>query len=244
MTGQVITLVNGHTRSSSDFRMMARVLLDAGFSSLLVDNRGAGKTAVSASFSIMDMCEDIVALWDALGVSRSSLLGISMGGFISLGIAINWPMRVDRLLLVSTAPEDRFINPTGGGWILEGAELERKMQTYFAPGFVQRNPVLFKTMVAQIRQAISTGDFTKRSEMQRNALKGSAWTSQLKDISAQTLIIHGARDLVIDASAAHLLNEQISNSKLSIIEDAGHLLLAEAPKVLYESVVKFLSEGA
>ena len=244
MTEKVVTLVNGHTRSSTDFRMMARVLLDAGFSTILIDNRGAGKSEVSQPFSILDMCDDVVAVWDALGIERSSLLGISMGGFISLGIAIRWPRRVANLLLVSTAPEDRFINPTGGGWISEGAELEQKMRSYFAPGFVDRNPVLFKTMVAQIRQAITLGSFTERSELQRNALKGAAWTARLGEINARTLIIHGSQDLVIDVSAAHLLKAKIANAQLSVIDGAGHLLLAEAPKTLYEMALTFLSTSS
>jgi 3-oxoadipate enol-lactonase len=240
-TGQrVVTLVNGHTRSSSDFRMMARILGEAGFRVVSLDNRGAGKTKVNRAFSIEDLCSDVVALWDELGVGTSSLLGISMGGFISQGIAIQYPDRMDKLILVSTAPEEKFINPSGGGWINEGTKLEEKMRTYFAPGFVERNPVLFKTMVTQIRQAIDSSDFTARSDMQRAALRGAGWTHELHRIKSPTLIIHGKEDRVIDIEAAKKLNEAIANSQLAIIPPAGHLLLAEAPKELYRIVQEFL----
>jgi 3-oxoadipate enol-lactonase len=237
---QVVTLVNGHTRSSSDFRMMSRILGEAGFRVLSIDNRGAGKTTVSRPFSIDDLCQDVVTLWDTLSVRRSSLLGISMGGFISQGIAIKHPARVDKLILVSTAPEEGFINPGGGGWISEGNKLEEKMRTYFAPGYVERNPVFFKTMVSQIRQSIISGNFAQRSEMQRAALKGAAWTSSLCNIQAPTMIIHGEEDLVIDIEGAKKLKEGIPNSDLKIIKSAGHLLLAEAPKELYQLTVNFL----
>ena len=83
-SSNVVTLVNGHTRTSSDFRMMARILGEAGLRVLALDNRGAGKTKVSRPFSIDDFCNDVVALWDALKIQSSSLLGISMGGFISI----------------------------------------------------------------------------------------------------------------------------------------------------------------
>jgi 3-oxoadipate enol-lactonase len=239
-TGQVVTLVNGHTRSSSDFRMMARILSGDGLGVLLLDNRAAGKSEADRPFTIKDMCDDVVAIWDELGIEKSSLLGISMGGFISQGIAISCPDRVRNLILVSTAPEDRYINPTGGGWISEGSELDKKMRSYFAPGFVERNPVLFNTMVTQIRQAIDSGQFSKRSDMQRNALRGSEWTAQLGQISARTLVIHGERDLVIDLEAGKLLSERIPGAKLEIIPDAGHLLLAEAPKELYRLAQAFL----
>ncbi len=237
---QVVTLVNGHTRSSSDFRMMARILGESGFRVLSLDNRGAGKTTVSRPFSIDDLCQDVVTLWDSLSIHRSSLLGISMGGFISQGIAIKYPTRVEKLILVSTAPEEGFINPSGGGWIGEGNQLEEKMRTYFAPGYVDRNPVFFKTMVSQIRQAIISGNFAQRSEMQRAALKGAAWTSSLGYIQAPTMIIHGEEDLVIAIDGAKRLKEGILNSDLKTIKSAGHLLLAEAPKEIYGLTVDFL----
>lgn len=238
----VVTLVNGHTRSSSDFRMMARILAGDGIAVLSLDNRAAGKSEAEGSFTIKDMCADVVAIWDEIGIQKSSLLGISMGGFISLGIAITIPARVNNLILVSTAPEARYINPTSGGWISEGNELDKRMRTYFAPGFVERNPVLFNTMVSQIRQAIDSGQFTKRSDMQREALRGAEWTSQLGKISARTLIIHGQQDLVIDLAAGELLSQEIPGAKIEVIANAGHLLLAEAPKELYRLVQEFLRE--
>ena len=239
----VVTLVNGHTRSSSDFRMMARILSGEGFAVVLLDNRAAGKSEADRPFTIKDMCGDVVAIWDELGIDSSSLLGISMGGFISQGIAIMYPERVRNLILVSTAPEDRYINPTGGGWISEGSELDKKMRSYFAPGFVERNPVLFNTMVSQIRQSIDSGQFSRRSDMQRDALRGSEWTSQLGKIKARTLIIHGESDLVIDLEAGKLLSERIPGATLEIITGAGHLLLAEAPKELYRLAQDFLRTG-
>lgn len=238
--GSWVTLINGHTRSSNDFRMMARIFSEAGLRVLSLDNRGAGKSQVSRPFTITDMCEDVVALWDHLEIAKSSLLGISMGGFISQGIAIQSPSRVSKLVLVSTAPEDRFIHPTGGGWISEGSQLEEKMRSYFAPGFVDRNPVLFKTMVSQIRQSIESGKFTNLSNMQRDALRGASWTQSLASIQCETCIIHGSMDLVIDLAGAQLLKSSIRNSQIKIIPSAGHLLLAEAPKELYALALEFL----
>jgi pimeloyl-ACP methyl ester carboxylesterase len=163
-----------------------------------------------------------------------------MGGFISQGVAIQTPSRVSKLLLVSTAPEDRFIHSTGGGWISEGAQLEEKMRSYFAPGFVDRNPVLFKTMVSQIRQSIDSGKFTTLSNLQRDALRGASWTQSLPLIQCPTCIIHGGADRVIDIAGAKLLENSIPNSEIKIIPHAGHLLLAESPKELYALALEFL----
>jgi 3-oxoadipate enol-lactonase len=240
-SGHWVTLINGHTRSSSDFRMMARQLLESGkFRVLLFDNRASGKSEARGQFTLSDMCADVRALWDHLLIPKSAVLGISMGGVIAQGLAIEVPTRVSKLILVSSAPEESFINSTGGGWIAEGNFLEEKMRSYFAPSFVDRNPILFLTMIKQIRQALISGAFAKKSELQRNALRGVTWTNRLNQITAPTLIIHGEMDQVVDPAAAKIFKNNIRDSQLSLIPNAGHLLLAEAPKELYRLVIDFL----
>lgn len=242
--GHWVTLINGHTRSSTDFRMMSRILVESGlFSVLLLDNRGAGRSESEGSFSLYDMCHDVHRLWDYLGITTSSVLGISMGGFIAQGLAISLPDRVKKLILVSTSSEESFIRQTGGAWAAEGHLLEDKMRAYFAPGFVERNPLLFSTMLSQIRQAIDSGKFKKNSDLQRQAMHGASWTERLHEIRCSTLVVHGEMDQVVELKGAELLVEKIPGSRKCLLPNAGHLLLAEAPKELYRVVVDFLSDS-
>lgn len=242
--GTWVTLINGHTRSSSDFRMMARLLVETEqFRVLMIDNRASGKSEVHTSFTLNDMCRDVVRIWDTIQIPKSAVLGISMGGLISLGLAIQWPERVSNLILVSTAPEESYIRSTGGAWVAEGNQLEEKMRSYFAPGFVERNPVLFSTMLQQIRQAINNGKFSKLSEMQRDAIRGARWTERLHEITASTLVVHGEQDKVVELSGARVMAHEIKTSKLFTLPGVGHLLLAEAPKDLYRIVIDFLKES-
>jgi 3-oxoadipate enol-lactonase len=96
-------------------------------------------------------------------------------------------------------------------------------------------------MINQIRQAIGSGKFKKNSELQRQAMHGASWTERLHDIKCPTLIVHGELDQVVDLRGAELLAERVSNSQKILIPNAGHLLLAEAPKELYRVVLEFLS---
>jgi 3-oxoadipate enol-lactonase len=242
--GQWVTLINGHTRSSSDFRMMTRLLVETGlFRVLLIDNRASGKSEVSSGFTMKDMCTDVVRVWDQVLIESSAVLGISMGGVIALGLAITHPRRISKLILVSSAPEESYIRSTRGAWIAEGNELEEKMRSYFAPGFVERNPLLFSNMINQIRQALNSGKFSRNSEMQREALKSVKWTDQLQKIQTPTLILHGEMDAVVNLEAATILKEKIIGSTQITFPGVGHLLLAEAPKDLYRVVIDFLEKN-
>lgn len=77
--------------------------LSARFKVIMFDNRGAGRTDVSdKEFSIKLLAEDTVGLMDVLNVPKAHVLGTSMGGMIAQELALNYPKRVEKLILTST----------------------------------------------------------------------------------------------------------------------------------------------
>ncbi|MCX6125281.1 MAG: alpha/beta hydrolase [Proteobacteria bacterium] len=235
----VVTLINGHTRSSSDFKLMARQLVAANLSCLVLDNRGSGKSSFSRPFTFEEMEEDVVAVWDHLNISTSSVLGISMGGFIAQGLAAKHQKRLHHLMLVSTAPGPDWINSTDGSWSNREGQIEAKLEAYFASGFVERNRLLFESMVRQTRLAINDGRFAENSKMQRDALRGYQKCWRHSDILAKTMIVHGEEDRIVNIKASKELRQQIRGSELVSLPETGHLILAESPKKLYELALKW-----
>ena len=235
----VVTLINGHTRSSSDFKLMARQLVAANLSCLVMDNRASGKSKFSRPFTLEEMEEDVVAVWDHLKISSSSVLGISMGGFIAQGIAAKHPKRLHHLMLVSTASGPEWINSTDGSWTNSEGKIEAKLAAYFASGFVERNKLLFESMVRQTRLAIIDGRFEENSKMQRDALRGYQKNWQHSDIVAKTMIVHGEEDKIVSVKASKELHQKITGSELVNLPGTGHLILAESPKKLYELSVNW-----
>src|SRR3954453_15896823 len=74
------------------------------FGALALDYRDVGDSdGQSEQYSIRDLAEDVRALAGELGIGRASLVGISMGGFIALELALAHPRFVDRLILVVTS---------------------------------------------------------------------------------------------------------------------------------------------
>ena len=71
---------------------------------VLFDNRGAGESACPPPpWTVSDMAADAVGVLDALGIERSHVLGVSMGGMIAQEMAIRWPAAC---------------RPVGGGHVL------------------------------------------------------------------------------------------------------------------------------
>ena len=240
--GPWVTLINGHTRPLNDFRMLAKHLAGQGLRIVAMDNRGSGLTETTAPFTLDDMARDVESLWQELGIGTTHLLGISMGGFIAMDLAARLPGQVLSLVLVSTAGESSSVRQDDQPWTTSLEEVLTKLKRYVTEEFAERNSMLVTSMAKQIAKNVAEGGFAERAQAQRQALKQRRPMNNLQDLKASTLVIHGARDRIIDPVAAKQLDESLPNSKLLLIPDAGHLLLAEAPKQLYQAASKHFQE--
>src|SRR5580658_10137848 len=79
-------------------------VVSAHYRTILFDNRGVGKSDVpQGAYSVAQMAADAAAVLDAAGIARAHVFGISMGGMIAQEFALNYPERVNRLVLGCTA---------------------------------------------------------------------------------------------------------------------------------------------
>ncbi len=240
-TAPAVTLLNGYGRSSTDFRAMSRHLAGNGYRVLRLDNRGAGQTQNEPGFQVGDMVSDVVALWDALEIAQSHLLGISYGGVLSILASAQHPTRVQSLSLVSTTPSSFFVTVDNNLSAQSAEEVEKSLSRYFSPQFAQANPILFRSLVKETAKAFSIPELRVRSAQQRSALGKFDFTALLHSIRCPVLILHGEADAVISPDAADVMHRAISQSQLELLPEVGHLLLAENPKFFYERVTRFLN---
>lgn len=81
--------------------------LEEKYDLILPDLRGFGEsTAFESQYSILDMAHDIAFLLDALGIQKTSMAGHSMGGYVALAFAKQYPERVNSLVLVASQAAD------------------------------------------------------------------------------------------------------------------------------------------
>src|SRR3989440_5710104 len=74
------------------------------FRLLRYDSRGHGQSAVPPGpYRIEDLGRDLLALLDALGLSRVHYCGLSKGGMVGMWLGVNAPDRIERLVLCNTS---------------------------------------------------------------------------------------------------------------------------------------------
>ncbi|MGL5941378.1 MAG: alpha/beta fold hydrolase [Waterburya sp.] len=194
---------------------------------------------------------------DVLGIQKASLIGNSMGGAISLKLALDLPERVEKLVLISSlglGQEIMLIHrllaamPSLFGFSRPsrlGARLMLQGNVYDAKSvpeqWIDLSCELFKLPSRQeafISLLTSNVDiWGVRSEVTEPIL------NNLDRIQSQTLIIWGRGDTMFPVAHAHVANEQIPDSQLQIFDNCGHWAHVEYPEKFNPLVLKFL-QGA
>src|SRR5208337_2487529 len=105
--GEPLVLIAG---LGTDLTVYERVIgcLSKKFRVLAFDNRGVGRTdKPDIPYSIEMMADDTAALMNAAGFRKAHVLGISMGGRVAMGLALQHPEMVRSLVLASTFARKR-----------------------------------------------------------------------------------------------------------------------------------------
>lgn len=220
---------------------------------IIFDNRGAGRSSKPDYPYTMSMfADDTVGLMDALSIDSAHIVGVSMGGFIAQQIAVSYPQKVQSLVLISThfggpnavVADKRtmammFASPTET-LSMEQA-LEMRYSVAYSPQFLRENRPLLK----QIQEWNEQNPQPVFARMHQAAASiGSAFNleEEVKQISTPTLILQGAKDLMIPPRNAEMLTKNISTSKLVLLEGGPHLSIFEQYDKVNNVILAFLGE--
>jgi len=214
------------------------------------DMRGFGRSAIGpGSFS---HAGDLVGLLEELGLERTALVGVSLGGRVALEVAVSRPELVSALVLVGSGlPGHEWSKETQAGWAEEEAALDRgdleaavEMNLRMWIDGPQRTP---DQVDPEVRRSIG--------EMQRRAFElqlpvGDAAVEEplvpdlaerLGEIDAPTLIVVGELDRPEMHEIADRLGASIPQAKRATIMDAAHAPSLEQPDEFDRLVLDFLS---
>jgi pimeloyl-ACP methyl ester carboxylesterase len=218
------------------------------FRTLAVDYRDVGESdPADAQYAIADVADDIVALARKLEIERASLVGVSMGGFVALHIALERPEFVDRLILVvtsaggashvSTSPEVMQALMPGDEEYESGDGARRVCSIVAAPGFAERRPEAIEEFVQIARHNPMHRDAYLR---QLVACRAHDVADRLGEIRAPTMVIHGDVDPLVRIENGQFLAEGIPGARLLVYENVGHIPEVEVAEDFNRDLLDFL----
>jgi pimeloyl-ACP methyl ester carboxylesterase len=206
---------------------------------------------------------------DRLGEARAHVVGVSLGGRIALGLALDAPARVRTLTVVNSLglgrpslaqPYALLSLPGVGEWIFHRVNqaLPRLRPQHLGWLNMLRfhnrrrgREVVDEQTLSHIHQMTAGGGYaraylaTLRNLRHRAGLRtGVLVTERLPQIQAPTLIVWGRNDGLFPVSHARAAHAAIAGSTLRIIDRCGHNPQAEQPELFNRILLEFLSTAS
>ncbi|MEM7175621.1 MAG: alpha/beta fold hydrolase [Chlamydiota bacterium] len=215
---------------------------------IALDNRGAGQSsAPSFPYTIDMLATDVISLLDFLSIPQVDIMGSSMGTAIALTLALCYPKRIGKGVLISPfakLPDTALLKLRSLGRLLQA-------NTPFDLVVETALPWLFS------RHFLSRSDWieAKKTELVNNpypqpldgyfgqlaALESFDLRSQLSNIKTPFLLIAGEEDLSTPLHCADLLAANLPKAKLCTVPEVGHMVHVEKKAQVISWALSFLS---
>jgi pimeloyl-ACP methyl ester carboxylesterase len=253
--GKPILFISGTSQTKDAWEPTLLLQLAATNHTVIVfDNRGIGETTVGTQpFSIEQFANDTAGLLDALQIEKANVFGASLGSFVAQELALNYPEKVDRLILHATyCGGNEAIYASGQAaeraMILSSAEVLQNMtveeqamvlaQIMFPPEWLQEHPEILNTVIQLAPSRSATPEIIQQQGLASGTWKGSC--DRLANITQPTLLIVGDQDVLLPAANAVMMAQRIPNSWLVIIQGTGHGMAWQVPNEFSAIVQTFL----
>lgn len=202
-----------------------------------IDLPGHGKSEGVGRQSIEDYTEDVIAFMKSIEVHSAVIAGHSLGSAIAVTLALKYPRLVLGLILIGGGAKLR-VSPA----ILEGASKSSTFDSAvkmvndcsFGPHTPPRLKELATERMANVRPAVLHGDYL--------ACEAFNVLDRLEKIKTPTLIICGTEDRMTPLKYSKYMHDRIPNSRLEVVDGAGHMLMLEQPGVLADSISVFMDD--
>jgi pimeloyl-ACP methyl ester carboxylesterase len=260
--GEPILLISGGSADKNAWDPTFISDLSSNHTVIVFDNRGVGNTTIgSQPYTIEQVANDTAGLLDALKISKANVLGYSLGSYIAQQVAITYPEKVDRLILVASSCGGEDSIPKPPDFLTLQAEIVNKISNNVSisqeenralttaslgEGWIRLHPESLENVPEG--QGFFASISPEAQEGQANI--GLSWEAtnwdgvcdELARIAKPTLVIIGTDDNQYQPHENSLIIvEKIPGAWLIQIENAGHAVMDQYPDEINKVLQIFLS---
>jgi pimeloyl-ACP methyl ester carboxylesterase len=247
-----LLLIHGYTASLYVWHSIAPGLAETGFHIVAIDLLGFGYSEKPTWFdySITSQARMVSRFMNRLGIGRATIVGSSYGGAVAATLALDYPERVEKLVLVDAVCNDDVKNHP----ILKLASV-RGLGEMVTPFLVDSKAFLRHRMhntlaranhhlidddrVNSVIRPLRAADAHHSLLMTSRNWHANRIEQDANLIRQPTLIVWGEEDNVIPIRNGYKLHEEILNSRFVVLRDCGHVPPEEKPEIFSELVTEF-----
>ncbi len=253
-----IILLHGSNASLQTFEPVVKELAGE-YRIITLDLPGHGLTGAHPrdDYSANGMFEALNAVANAARIDRFYLGGNSMGGWVAWRYALQYPDRVEGLILLNAggAPlrDGEAAPPLNLGYRLVRNPMLRPLMEHITPRSLIKTSVLETTAIDDIVTEDMVDRYwellrfpgNRRAAARRMLVdREPEYFAQLGGLQTRTLILWGSEDQLIYPTAAQTFDERLANADVVTLNGIGHLPMEEAPEATANAIRRFLESLA
>lgn len=243
-SGEPVVFIGGLASTMDTWNPLVIGRLARKFRVVIFDNRGTGYSEEDGKpFSIPLFARDTAALMDALGISRAHIIGHSMGACIAQELALTFPEKTGRLVLVAgdcggkeavkMTPDILARLKDRSGTIAE--QIDRMFSLLFPQEWLDTHD--------PFRYCPEVYETTSEAVVARQIDAFFSWSgsySRLHGIRSPALIVTGDSDIIVPPKNSQIIADKIPGSKLIVFPGGGHGLMYQFPDRFCDEVFRYL----
>ena len=193
-------------------------------------------------YTTRDMAADVAEAMETLNLDAAYVMGISQGGMIAQWLAVDFPERVQRLILaVTTAKPSQLARERIEHWqkLSQSGTFRDLMLDIAKHSYTEKSYQKWR-FLSNIMGRLGRIKDEKRIAIQSQSCLTHDSLEVLKEIQCPTLVLGALEDDVIGVDGSKELAKAISGCQLLILKHSGHALYEEN-KAFQEAVCEFLN---
>lgn len=237
-----VVFIHGAEHDHSVWALQSRYLAHHERGVLAVDLPGHGRSEGPPLESVEAIADWVIALLDAAGVQRATLIGHSMGSLVSVECAARHPERIARIVLIGTAfpmkVSEELLNATRDDEPLAQDMVNIWSHAAYAqypgnpgPGFWVMGGNL-RVMQRQ-KPGVMHVDFKACNDYANGVAAAGK-------VAAPAMLIVGKRDVMTPPRAAKEIAAALVDKRIVEIAGTGHALMAEKPDEVLDALREFV----
>jgi pimeloyl-ACP methyl ester carboxylesterase len=241
--GRPVVLLHGWLESWNPWRG-TMAALSRMYKAYALDFWGFGESGKQGgTFTVGDYVAMVDQFMERLGIVSAPIIGHSMGGTVSLGVALDYPSRVERVAVVGSPIEG------DGLALLLRLSARRSLAGLFYRFFPLGSRILspiyardwqtwYKMFEKDLSRTTLESFHYSIASLRRTDLR-----PRMQEIGVPILGIYGRIDRIVNPNQRNVLAESAPTAEINYFQDSGHFPMLDEPEKFYQALAEFLDRS-